>query len=385
LHQRDHQAYSRRRRYKNERNALKSTCEKQSFVIRDLEIQVNRYKEDFERTKKSAHQTQTELDNKDLFIDRQASDEEIRFQFDSLFAAIKTWSTNFTGGQGVMARFDSSRMEEVLQVAPYYRSAGLGCLEDVITQQKKKRRLFVRGFAAYKMSVLLFRALGLESQRQAPPLDYWLSSKTAKSFAAIENRLHAVGENSQPVWYPSPMANPAILGSARIPQRKFHDWRALTAELLSKCTGQETNEQIQNCARAMANEVMQVVYVWAVRNEPDQLQRFEDTLFTTYLEAFKLSRVLRCQRAAWSITFPQLKLTQGSAEQPGGLNFDPVSMEDEWEGDDGWKIEDLLQQQVDLVITPALNKRGTVDGENYDEEYVVKKASVLMFVNKTKK
>lgn len=65
-------------------------------------------------------------------------------------------------------------------------------------------------------------------------------------------------------------------------QRKFHNWRALTAELLSQAnrpgTGSSTDDTQKNLRR-LAQKVIQVFKSWAINPTPDILIELEVTLY----------------------------------------------------------------------------------------------------------
>lgn len=60
-------------------------------------------------------------------------------------------------------------------------------------------------------------------------------------------------------------------------------------------------------------------------------------------------------------------------------------MVDEWDRHEDRETQELLQHTVELVITPALSKRGMANGDQFDVEYTFTKASVLMYVDESGK
>ena len=60
------------------------------------------------------------------------------------------------------------------------------------------------------------------------------------------------------------------------------------------------------------------------------------------------------------------------------LMFDPSTMKDEAFEDEGQSPELLRRQRVEIIISPALFKRGNSDGERFELEYPAAKAWVLM-------
>jgi predicted RNase H-like nuclease (RuvC/YqgF family) len=178
-------------KYKKERKVYKERCARQEEEIHDLRLQITENAQIVERTKQSAKQIQAELENKEFFLGRQGTDEEIQHQLDSLLSSIKTWSTKFMA-KGVVIALDENRISEYLHIAPSYLPGSLKELEKALSKDRKKRRLFVRGLAAYKMS-LLFRTLDIDSKHSKPEIDTWLEGGLANSFADIETRLYLAG------------------------------------------------------------------------------------------------------------------------------------------------------------------------------------------------
>lgn len=170
-------------------------------------------------------------------------------------------------------------------------------------------------------------------------------------------------------------------------QRKFHNWRALTAELLSQAnrpgTGSSTDDTQKNLRR-LAQKVIQVFKSWAINPTPDILIELEVTLYNTYCDAVNSPQLLCQQRASWSIKFPQRNPIQGQTGL-GEISFDPSCRVDEWERHEDRETQELLQQYVEFVITPALSERGMANGDQFDVEYTFTKASVLMYVDESSK
>lgn len=160
-----------------------------------------------------------------------------------------------------------------------------------------------------------------------------------------------------------------------MPYKSFNDWRAFTAELLGKVAafpeGNPTDEALTLVGVAVA-DVMDVAKAWQ-KNPADQ-RKIEDGLQAIFLRAVQFSRLIRRQRALWSVRFPLGPYGGG----PGPLKFEPSSMknhrvEDDDDDEGGRKPE---QRFVEYVITPALFKRGTMDGERYDSEAAIVVAEV---------
>jgi len=180
---------SDKERYKRQRNEWKHRCNELEVVnttnlsiIEELSHNLAKEQERVDRTKRSANLLETAMDNKEVFLGTQArNDDEVRGKFGSILSSIKTWSNNFNAGSGHTFREDM--LPEYQRVAPLCTK--LQTLEQTVTD-KKRKRLFVRGWAAYVMTKSLFRTLD--------PLgdlgkDIWLDGGVGDTFSRLENEL----------------------------------------------------------------------------------------------------------------------------------------------------------------------------------------------------
>jgi hypothetical protein len=76
--------------------------------------------------------------------------------------------------------------------------------------------------------------------------------------------------------------------------------------------------------------------------------------------------------------------TQNASPWASGLRedafmFDPLSMRDERADVEDDPEQEQKQQLVDIVVTPALFKRGNANGERFDCEVVAEKAVVVLY------
>ncbi|KAJ4993515.1 hypothetical protein SVAN01_01063 [Stagonosporopsis vannaccii] len=289
-------------------------------------------------------QMQSTLDNKDSFLGTQINDEDLQRRFNTLMIEIKTWSGRFNDGTTSPFRLD--RLSEYQCVLP--RCVDLRHL-DKITADKKRKRLFVRGWAAYIMCTRLFRDLESTSARDLGG-DVWLEKALAGDFKNLEDRFWRTDRKI-------------------IPHKTFNDWRALTAELLIKAldnTNEELNIQVQAAITGALSEVMELVETWHAPVPGTDPKVDEDKLRGTFVRAVQLARDLRRQRALWSVRFP-------SRPEIGLLKFDPATMQDvrDDKDEDEDDLEELKSFQVELVVTPTLFKRGTMNGEWFEREEAV--------------
>ena len=165
-----------------------------------------------------------------------------------------------------------------------------------------------------------------------------------------------------------------------ITYKSFNDWRAYTAELLGKVASIRTEKPAENKQKMIAaaiSEVMQVVKVWLKSEAAEDVQVAEEGLRLIFNDAVEFAQTLRRQRVLWSIRFPSVP---GGAEF-GPLKFDPVLMED-LDEEDEVDIEALKKCGVDLVVTPVLYKRGTMNGEFFDSEKAISQAKVVVAIKR---
>lgn len=127
-----------------------------------------------------------------------------------------------------------------------------------------------------------------------------------------------------------------------------------------------------------ARDILSLVGAWA---EPARHLELEINLEAIFTDAIRFSQDLRRQRALWYVNFPGPQIRH-DARPPAPLMFDPAKMTDttvdEWPEGIRTDPRFLRQQYVEMVVAPALYKRGNVDGERYEIEDLVVPASVLM-------
>lgn len=121
-------------------------------------------------------------------------------------------------------------------------------------------------------------------------------------------------------------------------------------------------------------EVMEFVRPRHKGGTPETFQLDEEKLRRIFESAVQLSRVLRRQRALWSIRPPWVP---GRDTTASPLRFNPTSMEDE-RNNEHVGMEEMKTLCVEVIVTPALYKRGTMNGERFDQEEVRCRAAVVI-------
>ncbi|KAL9085635.1 MAG: hypothetical protein Q9165_007536 [Trypethelium subeluteriae] len=322
-------------------------------AIRLLQKELGKQADELEQARRSAGQMQIELENKEFSLGRQATDADLQSDFESILNGIRTWATNFD--EKGTAELKQDRLQEYLRVTPNQTPETLRS----ILQEKKKRRLFIRGWAASVMCACLIRSLPRLSYHPEPgSFDRWLDKKSSALFGDLELRLLFAARNT-------------------ISDRAFNDWRALTADLLAR-SSRSADEAIRAAADGAVREVMALVEPWAPHSRQGEIR---DLLGGIFDDAIRFSRALRTQRASWYVRWPQHRQDLGPSTgdaQHHRMMFEPTEMKDEKGDDDDMDPNFLRRQSVEMVVTPALFKSGTSKGERFDEEFCAVKAKVLM-------
>ena len=150
-------------------------------------------------------------------------------------------------------------------------------------------------------------------------------------------------------------------------------YRAFTASLVSRSkviqsTGIDKEQGFVNCVKS----ILDVVSPLAPKDQSEQLA---SDLQEILIQAVKLSQTLRCQRASWSVRHV---VPRASSNDP--VHFDGSVMVNERDdaGDDGHQS---YRRLVEVVVSPALFKRGNTDGEQYDVETCIVRAKVRSFLS----
>ncbi|OAL49032.1 hypothetical protein IQ07DRAFT_681058 [Pyrenochaeta sp. DS3sAY3a] len=318
---------------------------------RRLRAELNQERDRVERAVRSADHMQSTMDNREYFLGEQASDDEVCTMFITLLNEIKNWSQAFSSGSS--RTLQEERFQEYQRVTPMYSE--FHDLENS-TVNKKQKRFFVRGWTGYVMCTKLFR--NLEGPEGGLGEDAWLEKAIAGNFRFLENRLLEADRRE-------------------VPYKSFSDWRAFTAELLGKAVRIQNGRpvsQASNVVGQAVSEVMEVIRPWHKEGTPETMKVDEDKLYTIFASAVQLAQVLRRQRALWSVRLPWAPGGDGTTPL---FTFDPTCMEDERNNDE-FGMEELKTRCVEFIVTPALYKRGTMNGERFDKEDARCRAAVVI-------
>ena len=127
------------------------------------------------------------LENKDLYIGPQASDDVLYVQFQELVGNIQTWSVSFAPHHPHLV-FAAEVMNELKKVAPGVRDV------PGLLQTSKNLRLFVRGYVGLVLADMIFRAWPSGMQPESRGEEVWMDKDLAHGVFMIESRLSNTGK-----------------------------------------------------------------------------------------------------------------------------------------------------------------------------------------------
>lgn len=126
---------------------------------------------------------------------------------------------------------------------------------------------------------------------------------------------------------------------------------------------------------------MELMEPWAAPITGDSRDDFEN-LSDILKEAVEVSNYIRSQRPCWSVRFPRTYIPTAAeiaAKKTIWHPYDPYTMRDrqfdDFKGDWG----KLRKYFVEFVVSPGLYKRGSLEGDHFDTESIVKKAEVVVW------
>lgn len=163
----------------------------QTKTIADLWSKLQTESANSQSIKESANKLAFAMENKDLFVGRQDSDDAVISRFGILVGQVKTWSVPFAAQErtGMHIDLSGSKLEDLRRVAP-----GRSDLDGFL-QTPKNARLFARGWVGLAMSEMLFRTLPSGQLQGSQGKDIWMDKEIARSFSLIEDRLFHAGNS----------------------------------------------------------------------------------------------------------------------------------------------------------------------------------------------
>ena len=350
---------------------LREHIDQQARLISNLRSDVEKEVEKCKEIKQSADKMAYSMERKELFISRQDSDSDIHTRFRSLVGQIKTWSVPFAQIHQDARAYSVETIEEFRKVSP-----GVSDFQRFL-QKPRNLRLLVRGYVGFTIAESLFRTPPYAPNLGPHGEDVWMDRELAHSFASIENSLFHSGKDSHVLT--TLLLVLTHLDRNLILVRDFHDWRALTATLISRLnTYNQKDEGTETGTTPCSTRIMSLVANWVAAEDQGKL---EDGLLEILSDAVKLSQTLRCQRAFWSIRQAEsfLNRTPEAGRADSLLYFDQGTMDDKYgeEDSDGRSISTSSRKMVKIIISPSLWKRGNTDGERYGSEFCVERSEVM--------
>ena len=145
------------------------------------------------KMKESVDKMQFAMENKDLFIGHQDSDDMLSARFQALISKIKTWSIPFAQGNAVISQdYSEIEIRDIHKISP-----NVGDFQRFL-QVPKNMRLFIRGLVGLAMTDTVFRASEHGSPQVLAGHDVWMDHDLAFAASAIEQRFYNAGTFS---WY----------------------------------------------------------------------------------------------------------------------------------------------------------------------------------------
>jgi hypothetical protein len=363
-----------------EANRLREQNTKYVQIIQQLQTSLKEEQAVNDKVKQSANRMQLAMDNKELFVGVQHTDDVVLGKFQNLLGQIKTWSTKFVNnGSLELERLETRTVSQFRLVAPgCFNTPDSGRLFD----SGKKRRMFIRGWVTLVMTEAVFRALPNTQNPISSGGDRWMGKQLESSVTLIEDRLSYAGEQER--FIPTTMEVWGKLDEntdpATVSLRDLHDWRALTVELLSRIDiGKVAKQEMEDYLKTHSRGIMQVIGGWA---PPEMKIELEESIFNIFHSAVQFSQLIRRQRACWYVRGPAAAVHfdgQTQREGPHDILFDKTCMRDDDDVDEGYgqDSEEKARKVVELVICPGLFKRGNADGERFDTESCIVQQLVL--------
>jgi hypothetical protein len=342
-------------------------CLRLENKIKLLERELEDEKLNRSRVERRVDNLQRHIDNTKPLLGPQDSDDTIIVEFKELMRKIRTWSLKFTADVPSPLNIEPSQDE-----LDIYRQVNTTCRTRegllAVLHDGKKRRVFASGLVAYVISNSILHSR--DSPSPPPRIlelryeqDFWLEGPWRNYVACLEQRLYTSGLS----WFTVACIRLHCSGS-KIGYRELNDWRALTVELLTKAAGGKvTLPEDTRVYLALETFVMRLMAPWAASD--DTLRSLSNIL----KDAIKFSHRLRRQRPCWSVRFPE-EIAKGNIT----LFYDPDTMLDPKIDDTKGGLAEVRNLPVQFVVCPQLLKRGTLEGDQFNRESIVKKAEVVV-------
>ncbi|KAF8850619.1 hypothetical protein BDZ45DRAFT_751549 [Acephala macrosclerotiorum] len=271
---------------------------------------------------------------------------------------VRTWSMNFTANTPTSRciRISQEKLDIYHQVnAKFKTREGLWA----ILQDDKSSRLLARGLVAYVISRTIFR-----HQDSLNPPSPILDSKGCQEID---------------LWLEKPLRQ--CVG--KIGSRELNTWRALTVELLARSRDENATlpEDTSNYLKQLETVIIDLIAPLVAPGLDDTQGDFKN-LSDILKEAVELSKFFRHQRPCWSVHFHPMPIsTTEEIAKDKIMRCDTNTMRDHQFDDVKNRSAEL---EVDFVVFPGLYKRGTLEGDQFERESIVRKREVEVWLKEAK-
>jgi hypothetical protein len=307
---------------------------------------------------------------KDIHIVDAANDSEVVRDFKDLESIVKQGSSAFVRPVPDQIRtLNAGDTKRLKLIAP-----GIAFPEGLqaLIHYPGDRRQVAKG---YVYRILYERVFSVHHRRSTGPVlpnctDLWILEDAAKAVSSLErifrNEVETVHEHDKPG---------AVDAAAHITEREYQTWRSYTMSLLSR-TCVTIKDPSSSVFEKQSSEILQAIWevlgTWLPASEHAPTREGLGRIIT---KAIKIMQLLRMQRAYWTIAYPDWH----PIRTPPKLLFNPLTMVDRGTNQGGVgeiPQESLRNRTVELVIRPALFKRGDASGNKFDVESCPVRAEV---------
>ena len=164
----------------------------QTNRIAELSSKLQIEEENNTKLKESTNKMLVAMENKDLFLGRQDTDDTVRSRFDLLVRKIFTWSVPFAQHEAPPSLEDLPQipLQDLHRILPGITDFGRFLH---FLQNSKNIRLFVRGWTNLAIAEMLFRTLSSDPLIASETQDIWMDSELSQAVQLIETGFFNAG------------------------------------------------------------------------------------------------------------------------------------------------------------------------------------------------
>jgi hypothetical protein len=165
---------------------------RQKQTIDQLQADLRKAHATADSVKHSVDRMQLAMDNKQLFVGTQLSDDVLQWKFQSLLSRVKTWAGKFRPARvPFMDTLDESIKAEFEAVAPGCTRAS----QRGLWEEGKTFRLLVRGWIGLLLAERFFRHRSGAPGSHSDAMDQWMGQSLQRSVSGIEDKLAYTGKS----------------------------------------------------------------------------------------------------------------------------------------------------------------------------------------------